>query len=93
MPFMQPQIEHGEWYIVEATQGTFAVHAGWGPTYNTSLMDLRPYVDGMPISYERVTGYGARLSAPGYLDCTDWTVFDTEREAKEYLDELQDDGY
>jgi len=34
-----------------------------------------------------VTGYGARLSAPGYMDCTEWTVFDTAQEAQEYLDE------
>jgi hypothetical protein len=34
-----------------------------------------------------IEGYGARLSAPGYLDCTDWAVFDTEQEAEEYLDE------
>jgi hypothetical protein len=32
-------------------------------------------------------GFGARLSAPGYMDCTDWTVFDTEDEATAYLDE------
>jgi hypothetical protein len=34
-----------------------------------------------------VEGFGARLSAPGYLDCTEWTVFDTEDEARAYLDE------
>ena len=34
-----------------------------------------------------IWGYGARLSAPGYLDCTDWAVFDTEDEAVEYLAE------
>jgi len=33
------------------------------------------------------TGYGARLSAPGYTDCTEWTVFDTPEEAQAYLDE------
>lgn len=32
-------------------------------------------------------GYGARLSAPGYMDCTEWAVFDTEEEAREYLEE------
>lgn len=32
-----------------------------------------------------IKGYGARLSAPGYLDCTDWTVFDTYDAALEYL--------
>lgn len=31
-------------------------------------------------------GYGARLSAPGYLDCTEWSVFDTVKDAEEYLD-------
>jgi len=39
---------------------------------------------------EIVTGFGARLSAPGYLDCTDWAVFDTEEEAKQYLMETYD---
>src|SRR4030095_607048 len=34
-----------------------------------------------------IEGYGARLSAPGYMDCTPWCVFDSEREAEEYLDE------
>lgn len=32
-------------------------------------------------------GWGARLSAPGYMDCTPWSVFDTEQAAKDYLDE------
>lgn len=32
-------------------------------------------------------GYGARLSAPGYLDCTEWTVFDSVDQANEYLNE------
>lgn len=30
-------------------------------------------------------GFGARLSAPGYLDCTEWSVFDTAEEAEQYL--------
>lgn len=40
----------------------------------------------MSVSMRR--GYGARFDAPGYLDCTEWCVFDTETEANEYLDEL-----
>jgi len=40
---------------------------------------------------ETVTGYGARLSAPGYLDCTDWAVFGTVAEAEAYLDEIAAD--
>lgn len=36
-------------------------------------------------------GYGARLSAPGYMDCTEWSVFDTEEEARKYLDDTYGD--
>jgi hypothetical protein len=41
-----------------------------------------------------IAGFGARLSAPGYLDCTDWCVFETEKEAWDYLREtyLDDEG-
>lgn len=38
-----------------------------------------------------IRGYGARLSAPGYLDCTDWDVFKTLKEAREYIRDLEDD--
>ena len=37
-------------------------------------------------------GYGARLSAPGYLDATDWTVFPTSEEAEGYLHEMYHDA-
>lgn len=40
---------------------------------------------------EEVYGYGARLSAPGYLDCTDWVVFPSEEEANDYLLDLDDE--
>jgi hypothetical protein len=53
---------------------------------DATIEKIRPYVEGKPQSWENVKGYGARLSAPGYLDCTEWTVFDTEDEAREYLD-------
>ena len=39
----------------------------------------------------RIKGYGARLSAPGYLDCTEWGVYDTKAEAKAALDEMYGD--
>lgn len=31
--------------------------------------------------------YGARVSTPGYTDCTAWVVFATAEEAQEYLNE------
>jgi hypothetical protein len=49
---------------------------------------IQPYTEGTPLSWENVKGFGARVSAPGYLDCTEWTVFDTEDEAREYLEEM-----
>jgi hypothetical protein len=46
-----------------------------------------------------IQGYGARISAPGYMDRTEWSVFDTPEKAQEYLDkyypdedEYEDDG-
>ena len=44
---------------------------------------------GVPVEIESVFGYFCRLSAPGYLDCTEWSgEFETEKEASDYLDEL-----
>ncbi len=42
-------------------------------------------------SVERITGFGCRLSAPGYMDCTEWSVFKTEKEAENYLSEMYDE--
>jgi hypothetical protein len=53
---------------------------------------LQPYVENTSAwSIRKVTGWGARFSAPGYLDCTPWCVFTSEKAAKEWLDEQDDD--
>lgn len=39
-----------------------------------------------------VTGYGLRLSAPGYLDCTDWDVYTSLREARAAQRRMTDIG-
>lgn len=43
-----------------------------------------------------VDGWGARMSAPGYLDATDWCLFESEKEATDYLEaenmRAEDDG-
>ena len=54
----------------------------------STIKKIQPYVEGNPQSWENIKGYGARLSVPGYLDCTEWTVFDTKQEATEFLDEF-----
>lgn len=38
-------------------------------------------------SVELREGFGARFSAPGYMDCTEWTVYDTREEAEQALRE------
>lgn len=52
---------------------------------------LRDYVSGTILSVQIVTGYGARLSAAGYMDCTEWSVFSSVDAAKEYLRETYHD--
>lgn len=49
------------------------------------------YYEGKVQSVTVREGYGARLSAPGYLDCTEWTVFDTVKEAEEHLTDMYGD--
>lgn len=55
------------------------------------LFDFADFYAGSLEDHEMVKGYGARLSAPGYLDCTSWAVFDTEQEAIDYLKKNFDD--
>jgi hypothetical protein len=88
MPFMERQITAKiAWYKGEAFDGA---------TYYSPAADLTEFAfarDVLGNIYGRVeiiTGYGARLSAPGYLDCTDWAVFDSRAAAEVYLDELTD---
>jgi hypothetical protein len=92
MGFMQKQItEKKLWWIVETTQGTDALPVdliGKAPADSEAFRD---YCEGDVLSWEQREGYGARLSAPGYLDCTDWTVFDTSEEAEKYLEEMYGD--
>jgi hypothetical protein len=91
------------WLRVETTQGTEFVNVAGTSLFvrdsqtlthpmsdsdrEETIERIRHYTDGKPQSWENIKGYGARLSAPGYLDCTEWTVFDTREEAEAYLDE------
>ena len=59
--------------------------------FNCLLHFYEIYLPGhSPISFEVKQGFGARLSAPGYLDSTDWGFFGTYNEAKVYLEDLMD---
>lgn len=81
--FMEPQVEYGKWALVEDDEesrwvpGEYANDAGViGPT--GKVVEIR-------------MGWGAHYSAPGYLDQTEWEVFDTQEEAEAYLEEMYGD--
>jgi len=89
MAFMERQITRKcSWYRVETSQGTEFVDADLVGKQEPADSDgLKDYCEGIPVSWELIKGHGARLSAPGYLDCTEWAVFDTAEEAQKYLEE------
>lgn len=101
MPHMQQVIEWGEWVECDGTNGVEVFPADlidvaklrrWLDSESPWAMDkvnkiVRDYVGGTILSAQITSGYGARLSAPGYMDCTEWTVFGTEEAAQEYLNE------
>ena len=97
------------WLRVETTQGTEFVRIADTSLFvrnsdcpsqpltdderEATIDNIRDYVEDTPKSWENIKGYGARLSAPGYLDCTPFVVFDTQEEAEQYLtDEYPEDG-
>lgn len=93
MSFMKPEVFEGEYYRVETSEGTWIVpadDAGDVGTYG----DLRDYVQGDIEEPDAVatpeSGWLCRLSAPGYLDCTEWDAFGTEQEAREHLLDMYD---
>ena len=94
MAFMEPEVFLGEYYAVDADHGsTWIVPVDVSGLVET-WAGLADYVEGDvddpdgPAVVQ--TGWLARLSAPGYLDCTDWSVHATETEAREHLAEMYD---
>jgi len=83
MTFMQQEIAYSQWYEVEDTDG--------GTYWYDAHLFSRDEVKAFGVIKSMTDGWGARLSAPGYLDCTDWCVFETEAEATEYLDDTYGD--
>lgn len=93
MGFMQPQADHFTMLVIETSAGTEAVPRDIvGPTRDPA--DLVDYLEGEAeeeAEIEEQTGWWARLSAPGYLDCTSWDgPHATEEDALKALAELHD---
>jgi len=75
--FMEPQIIKCDFVEVETKyEGTFFIpEEDYTPEEGEEKVEVHS------------AKYGARFSAPGYLDCTLWTIFDTLKEAKDFLRE------
>jgi SAM-dependent methyltransferase len=96
--FMQPQVTKGDVLVVETDDGTAYIPAGEAKqlmvmTRNSSPEEVNVAVaEFLGLGEDEVSDvsmesnkYLARTSAPGYMDSTDWSMFDTEQEAWEYL--------
>jgi hypothetical protein len=98
MAFMRPEItEKQEWAAVETNNGTW-----WVPfdilssreAESARRGDFEPllqYTEGTRVYDDQSSikkGYGVRLSAPGYMDATDWEVYGSLKEAKRREREL-----
>jgi len=81
---MQPEVCYESWWVLDGLPGTY-VYPAQHFTEDQARFAYNIHDRDDVAECEMVTGFGARLSAPGYLDCTDWAVFDTMKEAAEYL--------
>jgi len=105
MSFMQPQVYFDYAYVVETSHGTEVLpvdvvgnlgDVGATPrqTIERKLCDyLEP--GAKVYSVELKGGFLARMSAPGYMDCTPWELHDTAAEAEaslreNYMDDADD---
>lgn len=94
--FMQPYIEEADYFVVPTNLGDEIVPADVvGRTCSTAAEAFANYVEGTISDPDELIdlrhGYIARLSAPGYLDATDWCAFETAEEAAEFLIEMYGD--
>lgn len=82
--FMQPEItDKQEWLQLDEDGITYLY-----PTLNMTIEAVALEYDCNLEDCEVIciiSGYGARLQAPGYLDATEWMVFDTPDEAAQQL--------
>lgn len=107
MSFMQPEILHDLWAVIEGAGYTevfpadligFSSPAEYDftaldegeemPDWAYAALDYLQHVKPNNMTTVSIRyAYGARFSAPGYMDCTDWTLFDTREEAEDFLRE------
>jgi hypothetical protein len=83
MAFMEPETYHGDYYVIDSTHGTTFLPVDVHPGARTNA-DLADYVEGTIEDADDApivcSGWLARLSASGYMDCTSWTWYDAADE-------------
>lgn len=86
--FMRPEVVRGDVWEVVTTDGT----TYYVPADVVGNDDLQSFVEGTIDTYQLLANrWMARLSAPGYLDCTEWDAFPTMSEALYHLAETYGD--
>lgn len=104
MSFMEVEItEKQNWYEVDGPAGTEYIPfdlarvcnlKAWNKSGNPEVPnELHAYCENTRAwEIKVISGYGVRLSAPGYMDCTEWAVFETLEEAEEHASELDEEN-
>lgn len=89
MAFMIPAYTNEPFWLVETNEGTEAIPSSVVGPDGTLEPFLSGTVEGEP---ELVEGsWWCRLSAPGYMDATDWSgPFESEAEARTHIEETYD---
>lgn len=78
--FMIPEYAHEKWAHVETNLGTETMP--FDVAGDTNPGSWEDHCEGAPLEVETSVGWGWRLSAPGYMDCTCWAApYKTEAEA------------
>lgn len=90
MGFMRAEWYQTDYWRIETSAGTCIVPKD----VESDRSRLAPYVDvGTYDPDDDVyaeSGWVGRMSAPGYMDCTDWIACETEEEVKRELAEAYD---
>lgn len=93
MGFMQKQVYFGQYFSVDTTEGTEIVPVDdIGRTVSTHVEALLNYLQGNPLNDDELCevqeGWLGRMTAPGYTDCTEWSVYRSEAEAVAELEDM-----
>ena len=85
--FMQKQVtDSRKWIEIDGSEGSML--------FDAELFTQQGAAENYPgkvWTNDIVRGFGARLSAPGYLDCADWSVYASIEDAEKALAEMFDD--